>query len=295
MSHKYVYLFSEGNAKMRELLGGKGANLAEMTGLGLPVPQGFTISTEACTQYYEDGQKINDEIQAQIMEYIEKMETITGKKFGDKENPLLVSVRSGARASMPGMMDTILNLGLNEEVVNVIAEKSNNPRWAWDCYRRFIQMYSDVVMEVGKKYFEQLIDAMKEKRGVTQDVELTADDLKELAVFNGELHLLHSGVVVFKSLAIVLKLLEGFGEFLFHFGNVHRSTNACNNVFALCVGEELTEKALSAGSRVTGERNACAAIVAHIAERHHLNVNGGTPRIRDIVIAAVNVSTGVVP
>ena len=181
MSHKYVYLFSEGNAKMRELLGGKGANLAEMTGLGLPVPQGFTISTEACTQYYEDGQKINDEIQAQIMEYIEKMEKITGKKFGDKENPLLVSVRSGARASMPGMMDTILNLGLNEEVVNVIAEKSNNPRWAWDCYRRFIQMYSDVVMEVGKKYFEQLIDAMKEKRGVTQDVELTADDLKELA------------------------------------------------------------------------------------------------------------------
>ena len=181
MSHKYVYLFSEGNAKMRELLGGKGANLAEMTGLGLPVPQGFTISTEACTQYYEDGQKINDEIQAQIMEYIEKMEAITGKKFGDKENPLLVSVRSGARASMPGMMDTILNLGLNEEVVNVIAEKSTNPRWAWDCYRRFIQMYSDVVMEVGKKYFEQLIDAMKEKRGVTQDVELTADDLKELA------------------------------------------------------------------------------------------------------------------
>ena len=181
MSHKYVYLFSEGNAKMRELLGGKGANLAEMTGLGLPVPQGFTISTEACTQYYEDGQKINDEIQAQIMEYIEKMEAITGKKFGDKENPLLVSVRSGARASMPGMMDTILNLGLNEEVVNVIAEKSNNPRWAWDCYRRFIQMYSDVVMEVGKKYFEQLIDAMKDKRGVTQDVELTADDLKELA------------------------------------------------------------------------------------------------------------------
>ena len=181
MSHKYVYLFSEGNAKMRELLGGKGANLAEMTGLGLPVPQGFTISTEACTQYYEDGQKINDEIQAQIMEYIEKMEAITGKKFGDKENPLLVSVRSGARASMPGMMDTILNLGLNEEVVNVIAEKSNNPRWAWDCYRRFIQMYSDVVMEVGKKYFEQLIDAMKEKRNVTQDVELTADDLKELA------------------------------------------------------------------------------------------------------------------
>ena len=181
MSHKYVYLFSEGNAKMRELLGGKGANLAEMTGLGLPVPQGFTISTEACTQYYEDGRQINPEIQAQIMEYIEKMENITGKKFGDKENPLLVSVRSGARASMPGMMDTILNLGLNEEVVDVIAKKSNNPRWAWDCYRRFIQMYSDVVMEVGKKYFEQLIDAMKEKRGVTQDVELTADDLKELA------------------------------------------------------------------------------------------------------------------
>ncbi len=181
MSHKYVYLFSEGNADMRELLGGKGANLAEMTGLGLPVPQGFTISTEACTQYYEDGQKINDEIQAQIMEYIIKMETITGKKFGDTENPLLVSVRSGARASMPGMMDTILNLGLNEEVVDVIAKKSNNPRWAWDCYRRFIQMYSDVVMEVGKKYFEQLIDEMKEKKGVTQDVDLTADDLKELA------------------------------------------------------------------------------------------------------------------
>ena len=181
MSHKYVYLFSEGNANMRELLGGKGANLAEMTGLGLPVPQGFTISTEACTQYYEDGQKINDEIKAQIMEYIDKMEAITGKKFGDKENPLLVSVRSGARASMPGMMDTILNLGLNEEVVEVIAKQSNNPRWAWDCYRRFIQMYSDVVMEVGKKYFEQLIDAIKEKKGVTQDVELTADDLKELA------------------------------------------------------------------------------------------------------------------
>ncbi len=181
MSKKYVYLFSEGNATMRNLLGGKGANLAEMTGLGLPVPQGFTISTEACTQYYEDGQQINDEIQAQIMEYIEKMEGITGKKFGDKENPLLVSVRSGARASMPGMMDTILNLGLNEEVVEVIAKKSNNPRWAWDCYRRFIQMYSDVVMEVGKKYFEQLIDQMKEKKGVEQDVDLTADDLKELA------------------------------------------------------------------------------------------------------------------
>ena len=181
MSHKYVYLFSEGNAKMRELLGGKGANLAEMTGIGLPVPQGFTISTEACTQYYEDGRQINADIQAQIMEYIEKMEAITGKKFGDLENPLLVSVRSGARASMPGMMDTILNLGLNDEVVNVIAEKSNNPRWAWDCYRRFIQMFSDVVMEVGKKYFEKLIDEMKEKKGVTFDVELTADDLKELA------------------------------------------------------------------------------------------------------------------
>ena len=181
MSKKYIYLFSEGNAKMRELLGGKGANLAEMTGLGLPVPQGFTISTEACTQYYEDGRRINDDIQAQIFEYIAKMEEITGKKFGDKENPLLVSVRSGARASMPGMMDTILNLGLNEDVVDVLAKKSNNPRWAWDCYRRFIQMYSDVVMEVGKKYFEQLIDAMKEKKGVTQDVELDADDLKELA------------------------------------------------------------------------------------------------------------------
>ena len=181
MAKKYVYLFSEGNANMRELLGGKGANLAEMTNLGLPVPQGFTISTEACTQYYEDGKKINDDIQAQIMEHIDKMEGITGKKFGDLKNPLLVSVRSGARASMPGMMDTILNLGLNEEVVEVMAKESNNPRWAWDCYRRFIQMYSDVVMEVGKKYFEQLIDEMKEKRGVTQDVELTADDLKELA------------------------------------------------------------------------------------------------------------------
>ena len=178
---KWVYLFSEGNASMRELLGGKGANLAEMTGLGLPVPQGFTITTEACTQYYEDGREINDEIQGQINEYIGKMEEITGKKFGDKENPLLVSVRSGARASMPGLMDTILNLGLNETVVEVLAEKSNNPRWAWDCYRRFIQMYSDVVMEVGKKYFEQLIDAMKEKKGVTFDVDLTAEDLKELA------------------------------------------------------------------------------------------------------------------
>ena len=181
MAKKYCYLFTEGNAKMRELLGGKGANLAEMTNIGLPVPQGFTISTEACTQYYEDGKQINPSIQAEIMEYIEKMEKICGKKFGDKENPLLVSVRSGARASMPGMMDTILNLGLNETVVNTIAEKSNNPRWAWDCYRRFIQMYSDVVMEVGKKYFEKLIDEMKEKKGVTQDVELSADDLKELA------------------------------------------------------------------------------------------------------------------
>ena len=182
MSKKFCYLFTEGNASMRELLGGKGANLAEMTNIGLPVPQGFTITTEACTQYYEDGRQINDEIMAEIMEYIEKMEQITGKKFGDHENPLLVSVRSGARASMPGMMDTILNLGLNEDVVDVIAKKSNNPRWAWDCYRRFIQMYSDVVMEVGKKYFEQLIDAMKEKKGVTQDVELDAADLKELAM-----------------------------------------------------------------------------------------------------------------
>ena len=181
MSKKYVYLFSEGDATMRNLLGGKGANLAEMTKLGLPVPQGFTITTEACTKYYEDGRKINPEIEAEIMEYIEKMEEITGKKFGDLENPLLVSVRSGARASMPGMMDTILNLGLNEDVVEVMAKKSNNPRWAYDCYRRFIQMYSDVVMEVGKKYFEALIDEMKEAKGVTQDVELTAEDLKELA------------------------------------------------------------------------------------------------------------------
>ncbi len=181
MANKWVYLFKEGNASMRELLGGKGANLAEMTSLGLPVPQGFTITTEACTQYYEDGRQINEEIQSQINEYIGKMEEITGKKFGDKENPLLVSVRSGARASMPGMMDTILNLGLNETVVNVIAEKSGNPRWAWDCYRRFIQMYSDVVMEVGKKYFEELIDKMKADKGVTMDVDLTAEDLKELA------------------------------------------------------------------------------------------------------------------
>ena len=178
---KWVYLFKEGDASMRNLLGGKGANLAEMTNFGLPVPQGFTITTEACTQYYEDGREINAEIQGQINEYIGKMEEITGKKFGDAENPLLVSVRSGARASMPGMMDTILNLGLNETVVEVLAKKSGNPRWAWDCYRRFIQMYSDVVMEVGKKYFEELIDKMKAEKGVTFDVELTADDLKTLA------------------------------------------------------------------------------------------------------------------
>ncbi|HBC99710.1 MAG TPA: pyruvate, phosphate dikinase, partial [Lachnoclostridium sp.] len=181
MARKWVYLFTEGNASMKNLLGGKGANLAEMTNLGLPVPQGFTITTEACTQYYEDGEKINDEIMDQIMEHITKMEEITGKKFGDKENPLLVSVRSGARASMPGMMDTILNLGLNEEVVEVLAAKSGNPRWAWDCYRRFIQRFSDVVMEVGKKFFEELIDKMKEEKGITEDVDLTAEDLKELA------------------------------------------------------------------------------------------------------------------
>ena len=183
MANKWVYLFSEGDASMRNLLGGKGANLAEMTKIigADVVPQGFTITTDACTQYYEVGRVINDEIQAQINEYIVKMEEITGKKFGDLENPLLVSVRSGARASMPGMMDTILNLGLNEDVVNTMAEKSGNPRWAWDCFRRFIQMYSDVVMEVGKKYFEELIDEMKEKKGVTQDVDLTAEDLKELA------------------------------------------------------------------------------------------------------------------
>ncbi|RKD30823.1 pyruvate, phosphate dikinase [Lacrimispora algidixylanolytica] len=181
MAKKWVYLFTEGNTEMKNLLGGKGANLAEMTNLGLPVPQGFTITTEACTQYYEDGEKINDEIMGQIMEYIEKMEEIAGKKFGDKENPLLVSVRSGARASMPGMMDTILNLGLNEEVVEVLAAKSSNPRWAWDCYRRFIQMFSDVVMEVGKKFFEELIDRVKKEKGITEDVDLTADDLKKLA------------------------------------------------------------------------------------------------------------------
>ena len=181
MANKWVYMFTEGNASMRELLGGKGANLAEMTNIGLPVPQGFIITTEACTQYYEDGRKISDEIMAQVMEGVKKMEGVNGKTFGDLENPLLVSVRSGARASMPGMMDTILNLGLNEDVVNTIAEMSGNARWAWDCYRRFIQMYSDVVMEVGKKYFEELIDKMKADRGVTQDVDLTADDLKELA------------------------------------------------------------------------------------------------------------------
>ena len=178
---KYVYLFTEGNAKMRELLGGKGANLAEMTNIGLPVPQGFTISTEACTKYYEDGRRINDDIQAEIMTYVAKLEEITGKKFGDKENPLLVSVRSGARASMPGMMDTILNLGLNEEVVEVLAKRSGNARWAYDCYRRFIQMFSDVVMEVSKKEFEYLIDAKKAEKGVKLDVELTAEDLKDLA------------------------------------------------------------------------------------------------------------------
>ena len=181
MSKKYCYLFTEGNAQMRELLGGKGANLAEMTNIGLPVPQGFTITTEACTQYYNDGRQINDEIMGQIMEAIDKMEGITGKKFGDAKNPLLVSVRSGARASMPGMMDTILNLGLNEEVVETLSQASGNPRWAWDCYRRFIQMFSDVVMEVGKKYFEELIDKMKEEKGVKQDVDLDADDLKKLA------------------------------------------------------------------------------------------------------------------
>ena len=184
MSHKYVYLFTEGNGKMRELLGGKGANLAEMTNIGLPVPQGFTISTEACTKYYEDGEKINDEIMSQIMEYVDKMEQINGKKFGSLENPLLVSVRSGARASMPGMMDTILNLGLNDDVVEAMIQGNPDPKFArfvWDSYRRFIQMFSDVVMEVGKKYFEQLIDEMKEKKGVQFDVELTADDLKELA------------------------------------------------------------------------------------------------------------------
>ena len=181
MAHKYVYLFSEGRADMRELLGGKGANLAEMTNIGLPVPQGFTITTEACTQYYEDGRTVSPEIQAEILTYVEKLEALTGKRFGDQDAPLLVSVRSGARASMPGMMDTILNLGLNEEVVEVMARKSGNPRWAYDCYRRFIQMYSDVVMEVGKKHFETLIDEMKERKGVTQDVELTAEDLKALA------------------------------------------------------------------------------------------------------------------
>ena len=246
MSKKFVYLFSEGNGKMRELLGGKGANLAEMTNLGLPVPQGFTITTEACTQYYEDGEKINDDIQAQIMEYIGKMEEIVGKKFGDLENPLLVSVRSGARASMPGMMDTILNLGLNEEVVEVMAKKSGNPRWAYDCYRRFIQMYSDVVMEVGKKYFEELIDAMKEKKGVTMDTELTADDLKELAEqFKAE----------YKE-----KIGQDFPS-------------------------DPKEQLMGASTRG----------FTHVTKRHHLNVNSGTPRIRDVVHSSVNVRSRVVP
>lgn len=189
MSKKFVYLFSEGDGSMRELLGGKGANLAEMTKLGLPVPQGFIISTEACTQYYDDSEVINDNIQAEIMEYITKMEEITGKKFGDLENPLLVSVRSGSRASMPGMMDTILNLGLNDKVVEAFAKKTNNPRFAYDLYRRFIQMYSDVVMEVGKKYFEELIDKMKEEKGVTQDIDLTADDLKTFLLSNLKLNI----------------------------------------------------------------------------------------------------------
>ena len=230
MANKWVYLFSEGNANMRELLGGKGANLAEMTGLGLPVPQGFTITTEACTQYYEDGREINDEIQGQINEYIEKMEEITGKKFGDKENPLLVSVRSGARASMPGMMDTILNLGLNETVVETIAAKSGNPRWAWDCYRRFIQMYSDVVMEVGKKYFEELIDEMKAKKGVSQDVDLTAEDLKELADANlhaaqTKLMDILSNYQGFKKCTLILVFdaykIEGHAEEVITYHNIH--------------------------------------------------------------------------
>ena len=199
MSKKYVYLFSEGNANMRELLGGKGANLAEMTNIGLPVPQGFTITTEACTQYYEDGQKINDGIQAEIMEYITKLEGITGKKFGDLENPLLVSVRSGARASMPGMMDTILNLGLNDQAVEGLAKKTNNPRFAYDCYRRFIQMYSDVVMELGKSFFEERIDAMKERKGVKQDVELDANDLKELVKEFKQIYLEKQGCLLYTS------------------------------------------------------------------------------------------------
>ncbi len=223
MNHKYVYLFTEGNGTMRELLGGKGANLAEMTNIGLPVPQGFTISTEACTQYYEDGRKINDAIQAEIMENITKLETITGKKFGDTENPLLVSVRSGARASMPGMMDTILNLGLNEQVVEVLATKSGNPRWAYDCYRRFIQMYSDVVMEVGKKYFEVLIDEMKENRGVTLDTDLTAEDLKELAA--------QLGLVL--SLELVCQLLQIVGVQLDILGNALLCLHLIDELFKI--------------------------------------------------------------
>ena len=227
---KWVYMFTEGNANMRNLLGGKGANLAEMTNLGLPVPQGFTITTEACTQYYEDGRQINDEIMAQIMEAITKMEGVTGKKFGDKENPLLVSVRSGARASMPGMMDTILNLGLNEDVVAVLSEKSGNPRWAWDCYRRFIQMYSDVVMEVGKKYFEELIDEMKAKKGVSQDVDLTAEDLKELADANlhaaqTKLMDILSNYQGFKKCTLILVFdaykIEGHAEEVITYHNIH--------------------------------------------------------------------------
>ena len=227
---KWVYMFTEGNADMRNLLGGKGANLAEMTNLGLPVPQGFTVTTEACTQYYEDGRQINDEIMGQIMEAIDKMEGITGKKFGDAKNPLLVSVRSGARASMPGMMDTILNLGLNEEVVETLSQASGNPRWAWDCYRRFIQMYSDVVMEVGKKYFEELIDEMKAKKGVSQDVDLTAEDLKELADANlhaaqTKLMDILSNYQGFKKCTLILVFdaykIEGHAEEVITYHNIH--------------------------------------------------------------------------
>ena len=272
MAKKWVYLFKEGNGSMRELLGGKGANLAEMTNLGLPVPQGFTITTEACTQYYEDGRKINDEIVAEIMENIDKMEEITGKKFGDLERPLLVSVRSGARASMPGMMDTILNLGLNEDVVKVMAEKSGNERWAYDCYRRFIQMYSDVVMEVGKKYFEELIDKMKEDRGVTQDTELTAADLKELAEqFKAE----YKAKIGEDFPSDPKEQLMGAVKAVFRsWDNPRANVYRRDNDIPYSWGTAVNVQAMAFGN---------------------MGDNCGTPAVRDIVVHTIDVRTGVVP
>ena len=296
---KWVYMFTEGNANMRNLLGGKGANLAEMTNLGLPVPQGFTITTEACTQYYEDGRQINEEIMAQIMEAITKMEGVTGKKFGDKENPLLVSVRSGARASMPGMMDTILNLGLNEDVVNVLAEKSGNARWAWDCYRRFIQMYSDVVMEVGKKYFEELIDEMKAKRGVKQDVELTAEDLHELAVqFKAE----YKAKIGVEFTTDPKDQLMGAIKAVFRsWDNPRANVYRRDNDIPYSWGTAVTVQMMAFGnmgddcSRVTCEGNTCTTVITHVTKCHHLYVNCSTPGIWDIVVTTIYICTWVVP